>query len=54
MNQYVRAVRHLHPKLGYERRLRKALTLTLGGSMLVLLGACGGVSSLTKEAIGAE
>jgi hypothetical protein len=49
MNQYVRAVRHLHPKLGYERRLRKALTLTLGGSMLVLLGACGGVSSMTKE-----
>lgn len=49
MNQYARAARHLHPGMALGRRSRKALTLTLGACALALLGACSGVSSLTKE-----
>lgn len=49
MNQYARAARRLPPGLPPGRRSRMALNLTLGACALVLLGACSGVSSLTKE-----
>ena len=50
MNQYAQPYRHLHSRLVLRRhRVNRTLTLTLGACALGLLGACSGVSSLTKE-----
>jgi hypothetical protein len=52
MNQYVQAPRHLHSRPArVTHSIAKALALTVGVSTLALLGACSGVSSLTKERV---